>query len=477
MKLHLSHHSLPGLALLLALLLSGCVQPPVPGPAPQPTPAPTPTPGPTLPIPVPPIPPAVVSPHTPVTEKELMITDLRVVNSPRATDPSGPWHMRTLFANLAPNGVDPSQVMLRWLRSWESAQVVNGFTIPARPSLRKLVTEPWIAASGEAGNPDSVVRLDWSKAPFRLLAIVCRMDLAQIRPEGVQNAGEGRFVFGVLGAPDPTAGNPELFTIILEYGLQAANFGQVRDWAKSWHQLGNLGDFNDSYLATLELITDAYSGRNIAPNRQNGSALNQLRTDEIALGLLESPRMPWELREFRLLPGGSGFLQNDTVKQTPDLSLNNTPALAQFVQDNRVAILATNHIVPDRFPATQSFLGAASVNGTAPTLGQPVLWRVPGASPQERHLFAFATCSGCHGREVGVPNFLHIANRPLGEPAQLSGFLTGIQLNDPVEPTVQREFNDLAERQKILQQLATSTVTASSSDLIRELLMRRSRIH
>lgn len=462
---------LSGLAVLLALLLSGCVQPPsVPVPPPTPIPPP-PT------IAVPPVPPTVFVPHTPIIEKELMIRDLRVVNSDRATDPSGPWHIRTLFANLAPTGVDPSQFMLRWLRSWESPQVVNGFTIPARPSLRTLVTEPWIAASGEAGKADNGVQLDWSKAPFRLLAIVCRMDLARITPSGVQNAGEGRFVFGVLGSPDPAAGSPELFTVILEYGLQATNFGQVRDWAKSWHQLGTFGDIDATYLDSLQLVTDAYSGRNIAPSRPNGSSLNQLRTDEIALGFRESPPAPWELREFRLIPGGSGFLENDTVKQTPDLSLNNTLVLTQFINDNLTAILATNHIVPDRFPGTQPFMGGVSINGTAPALGQPMLWQAPGVGAQERHLFAFATCSGCHGRDAGVPNFLHISNRSTGVQAELSGFLTGISFNDPVNPTIPREFNDLRERQKILQQLATSTVAAASSDLIRELLMRRTRIH
>src|SRR5205823_8500044 len=121
----------------------------------------------------------------------------------------------------------------------------NSLIIPPRISIKQKVIDPWLGA--QANQPDDQVQLDWSKAPFRLLAIVCRTDLARLTPTSAQNAGEGRFVFCVV---DPT-GAPLPFTVIFEYSLQANSLGQVRDWAKLWHNLGNLGDFDEPYLAQL----------------------------------------------------------------------------------------------------------------------------------------------------------------------------------------------------------------------------------
>src|SRR5690606_792741 len=110
-------------------------------------------------------------------------------------------------------------------------------------------------------------RLDLSKAPFRLLAIVNRIDLrsdgggyggggviggpiraadapgAMIAPDAMiapapmpVHAGEGRFVFGVL---DPQ-GRPLPFTVIFEYELPASDPREVLGWARSWHALGEV---------------------------------------------------------------------------------------------------------------------------------------------------------------------------------------------------------------------------------------------
>lgn len=418
----------------------------------------TPNPTPPTPTPVsliPPTPPAQVTPHTPVIGKELMITDLKVVNSLRATDPNGKWNIRTLFSNMIPNGGDPSEFVLKWLRSWEVPQLVNGLTIAQRPNIDNEIINPWIAASGQSGKPDNQIQLDWSKAPFRLLAIVCRTDKAVIVPTGVENAGEGRFVFGVLDS----AGNPLLFTVIFEYGLQADTFGKVRDWAKNWHNLGNLGDFDETYLAALEKITDAYSGHAIAPSRPNGSSLNQLRTDEIALN------GPWELREFTL-SSTTGDLTPDTTKQTPDLTLNNAPRLAQFINDNEATIIAQSGV---DIPST--FQGAPFVAGSA--LNPQPIWNAPGInSTTARHIIALNTCSGCHGIDGNVHDFLQVHNRAVNQPAQLSAFLSGTTFQDPIDHT-SITLNDLATRSTILQQQANISPTAASPQLIKMLLQRR----
>jgi hypothetical protein len=284
--------------------------------------------------------------------------------------------------------------------------------------------------------------------------------LARINLNSVESAGEGRFVFGVLDS----TGTALPFTVIFEYRLQADSFGKVRDWAKCWHNLGNMGDFDEAYLAELEKITDSYSGRNIAPGRPNGNALNQLRTDEIAL------TFPWELREFKL-SSPSGDLLPDTVKVTPDLTFNGTPKLAKFINDNEAAILAKAHDVPPSFEG-QPFLGGSSLNP------QPV-WNAAGVNnAQARHLFALSTCNGCHGRDANLPNFTHVGVRGPNDVAALSGFLTGTTFADPAPPGVGTiTINDLAERRNILQQLANISPTAAAPSIIKQLQERRNRVH
>lgn len=415
---------------------------------------------------IPPTPPATVPAHSVNAEKELIIRDLRVVESARALQVGGPWHIGTLFSNMTPTGGNPSTFVLRWLRTWETPQTVeNGLSIPARASIKGKVIDPWLGA--QASLTDEQVKLDWSKAPFRLLAIVCRTDLSRMAPNLVQNAGEGRFVFCVT---DP-AGAPLPFTVIFEYSLQADTMGKVRDWAKLWHNLGTLGDFDEPYLAELERITAAYSGKGIAPTKPNGNALNQLRANEIALA------SPWELREWQLSPA-DGFLKPVTVKVTPDLPFNNSQRLANFITSKRTDIDNKNHDIPLDFE-TQPFRAASSLNPLPKTV-----WQAPGfPGGKTRHLFALSTCSGCHGEETALPTtkFTHIDQRAAGQVAGISAFLTdaGATIPDPDNPAQTIQLSDLKERKKVLTDFANISPQAASAlpETIRIIQSRRNRVH
>ena len=138
--------------------------------------------------PPPPPPPAEVNPAA-----QLMITDLRVIEDRIRTNPRegsrAVWSFRYLIEQMAGDR-DPATFALRWLEKWEADQTINGTTSVARPAIRDLVIDPWLAASGGE-------RLDLNKAPFKLLAIVNRMDLRAHDGDDVLTAGEGRFVFGV----------------------------------------------------------------------------------------------------------------------------------------------------------------------------------------------------------------------------------------------------------------------------------------
>lgn len=360
-------------------------------------------------------------------DKELIVTDLSVVEDPARTlepcaanegAPLGAWTFGRLAEAMAGAG-DPRILVEDWLLSWESDQRVNGYVASPRAILRERVLDPWRKRSGGSF-------LDLSKAPFRLLSIVNRVDLG--RPKD-GSAGEGRFVFGVVDVEDGCRALP--FTIILEYELPSSSACDAQAWAEAFHALGAL-PFGEALNEELEAITSAFAGPGAMPGRPNGSALNQIRTNE-AVG----PRgTPWEMREFVLREGGR--LVPETVKQTPDASFAGSEALARFVNENEESILAGRYVVPGEW------LGAS-----APTPFSFV-WDAPGIlSPEARHAFGLSTCSGCHRTETGTP-FLHVGTRNPGEPAPLSGYLTGKKMPDPVSGET-RVFRELERRQRGLE--------------------------
>ncbi|MBK1649048.1 hypothetical protein [Rhabdochromatium marinum] len=403
----------------------------------------------------PPLPPSDLS-----IEHSLMITDLRVIEDPVRTDPTGPdpgvWTFRYLMEQMA-GGHDAAEFVLRWLEQWETEQTINTHQVMARPAMRERVIDPWLAVSG--GN-----RLDLSQAPFKLLAIVNRMDLRDHDGEHVTQAGEGRFVFGVLdatGQPLPPVAGPATggFLVILEYALLADTMAELERWARDWSELSRWEIGSEDYNQHLERITRDFTDAGRGPGRPNASALNQVRTNEIALAA------PWELREF-VLDHRSGLLRPHAVALTPDtLAVNGTPEFAALINANQTALFE------NRFELPSTWFGGSSQSGpfnsatiaalpTRTFTVNPVTetavdlpWSAAGIADNEaRHLFALNTCNGCHRDETDT-GFAHVAFPEthampvsLGQSAQLSGFLTGIEVVDPVDGITIRRFADLERR-------------------------------
>lgn len=318
--------------------------------------------------------------------------------------------------------------VIRWLNEWRFNRVVNGELVPARPAVQNLVINPWLAASGG-------VQLDMRRAPFRLLAIVSRLDLRQpAGAPGGQNAGEGRFVFNLLNA----AGNPTEYLLILEYGLDASDCNAVLTWANQWHNLGTI-PFGPNFNAALQTITDQFTLIGASPGKPNGSALNQARTNDFFLAV------PWELREFTLQPpaGPPAPLLMSTVAQTPANAHQNTGLLANYVNVNTPAILAGTYTVPLNWGAVP-FRGGASTHVINFDWDGPPPACTSIVNANARHEFSLNTCNGCHGAETNTI-FKHVEPRPAGVPSVLSGFLTGIGTVDMCGNP--RPFNDLARRQ------------------------------
>ncbi len=371
---------------------------------------------------------------------ELTIRDLAVVEDPLRTNwtggttnlSDGAWSFGRLMTAMAgPN--DPAVFVRNWLAQWDTPQTINGFVVGSR-TMNAAVTAPWLAASGGT-------RLDLTRAPFRLLAIVNRMDLRNL---AAGSAGEGRFVFGVL---DP-AGNPLQFTVILEYRLPATTNADVKQWADQWHALAGFPIGSAQYNQALETITNRFAGPNVAPTRPNGSSINQVRSNEIALSA------PWELREFHLDATRGGALVEAPVAQTTDLTLNNSPNLAAFVNQNTAALLNGTDVVPATFNGAP-FLGGSALTNP----GQ--FWNAPGISNNEaRFQFSVNTCNGCHAGETGTV-FLHVAPRARGSVSVLSTFLTGKTQPDPVSGAP-RTFNDLDFRATSLGTVLCASTTPAT---------------
>jgi hypothetical protein len=361
------------------------------------------------------------------TGRELFIRNVSVVDDPLRTNPdappedprSGVWTFGRLLEHAAPTPEQAPDMVEQVVRSWQADQTVNSFVIEARPNI-SFILDNW------PRTPDG--KLDLKRAPMRLLGIVNRIDLRNLE---AGHAGEGRFVFGVN-----FQGSPLEFTMILEYQLPASTEAEVIEWVNAWHALGSLPFPSEEYNAALQAITDRFTTRNAAPGRTNGSALLTLRSNEIALSF------QWQLREFRF--GTDGFLRPSTIALTPDERFNFSQRLGNFINLNEAAIVAERHLVPEIFEG-EPFQGGAVFNNID-------FWNAPGiVNPEARHKFSLNTCDGCHGAETQT-SFLQVFPRFPGQESSLSGFMTGIDVFDPVSGQIRR-LNDLGRRNADLKAL------------------------
>jgi hypothetical protein len=337
-------------------------------------------------------------------------------STPVTVDPNDPnlgaWTFGHLMRQMAPTEEQAPAMVEQLFDTWLSDQQINGFTVAARPGIQQVVFDVWPrTANGQ---------LDLDHPPLRLQAIVNRLDLRDLSSG---SAGEGRFVF----AFDSSSGFPQQFTVILEYNLPA----RTQQDALSSHPFPS-----EEYNVALQAITDKITGRGNAldPNAVNGNNLHQLRTNEIATSFR------WELREF-VLSAATGFLQEQTVRETPDLSFLNTTTLGTFINSNATAISA-------ELPGFNGNTIPATLNGAPFRAGSVfndfIEWNAPNvASDDARFHMSINTCNGCHGPETNT-SFLQITPRFPGSTATLSPFLTGTTVFDTNGQS--RTLNDLARR-------------------------------
>ena len=396
-------------------------------------------------------------------EQSLFITDSAVIDDPFRTNngcnsgaPDGVWTFEHLMRQLA-GDQDPEQFVQHWLDQLADgvpgSPFTNGYAYGGN-AIASALRAQWPRVGGE---------LDLAHAPFKLLAIVPRLDLRR-KPSSVGYNGNGaggelRFVFG---ATEPVSCNALDFTVIFEYGVDLRDCRAQRAWADEWIALQGLdlvGDYA-TYAQALEALTLQVTEAGAAPGRIHGSALNQLRTNVQA-----GPQGAWFLREFHL--EDTGNLEAGTVASTPANVFRTTAT--SFLE--AFFLLPLTDPVPltitDGNNQTSAFLGAEAIV----EFGLNAPWGSPSSPAPTRHLRAIDTCSGCHGRETLSqtdinPTFrAHMVN-PLGNATDanfLSTFLVGDAYPDPTAPHLHadpvdqtpRQFFDLLRRRNDL--LAVST--------------------
>lgn len=352
--------------------------------------------------------------------EELMITDLGVVEDIQRTnwtgdlrDPiSGAWSFGRLVTAMA-GDQDPSEFVIRWFQIWRNTVVLNGAEVGPRSGLASVL-DAWPRL--EDGN------LDLTRSPFRLLAIVNRLDLAD-----ESRAGEGRFVFGMTQSGEPIA-----FAMNLEYSL-SHDVMSTEEWAERWHALDELELGSPEYNVALQAITDAFTGvaTDAADPDFQATDISQIVTNENAFG-----NGSWEMREFA--PQGAGQMAMLPLSFTPAWGFNATSTLRDFINENESEILDGSYDIPLTYLDAPFQAAAVTYSGDA--------WSTPPEVNNEaRHILSLNTCNGCHGGET-LTDFLHIEPRAEGEESTLSGFLTGIDVTDPIDGKTIRHYAELDRR-------------------------------
>jgi hypothetical protein len=408
-------------------------------------------------------------------DHSLMITHIDVIEDPKRTitDPctgtgavDGVWTFGFLMRQMASpnpgaiaNDADVSTFVMNWLNKWMSDQLINSDNVPSRIAMQTAIITPWLNRSASGGAPAG--QLDMKFAPFRLLAIVNRLDLRGNTGYSVTNGGEGRFVFGVL---DENC-NPMAFTVIFEYGINKTDCESLKAFAKQWYDLKDLTPGASDYNDALQAITDQFTLCGTNPAKPNQSSLNQLRTNERAID------SPWQLREFNI--GASGQIDEITTTREPADHFNakvvnaEVQVLADFANMNAAAILDNTFDIPLTSGGMPFLGGKADTDGGEFWDGTTTAGPTFITNDSVRHALSLNTCSGCHAGESNT-SFTHITPAAMGSSPTLSGFLVGdggtgpFIVSDPANrpsggSPIQWEFNDLQRRADDLEAFVNSS--------------------
>jgi hypothetical protein len=392
--------------------------------------------------------------------KSLYIFDTLVTRDPARTfnpctgvgNPNGAWTFGTLIKNIANQSatlMPAKDLLLKWVNNWMVNVTVNGeVSVNRSARMLSLCISRWLK---KANNNAALVvtAANWTTiwastpeanllkfAPFGLRAIVNRLDLRGNFGYGSSggNAGETRFIFSMIqntmtGLPacrdSIGSGGLDGFNAILEYGNVQPDCPSVQAFAQKWADLSNPALSLTNYLIQLEAITNTVTLAGSNPSRptNNFSAINQVRTNEIALSNSvntvadRSPR--WQFREFKI-NGATKLLEQSPLFNEPAAKYNgadggsagDVAVLANWVNTNSAAIIAqsTSGEVPLTIGVLPFRAGKTNYPSTSPFLA-PGFWNANATTPIisdfARQKFSQNTCNGCHSAETRTDFTMH----------------------------------------------------------------------
>jgi len=330
---------------------------------------------------------------TQFSDETLLITRLDVTEHVIAKA-DGPLSFKRMIESSTRPPIDPRTTVETWLGKWGESRLVNGHVVPAANVDEMLLYWP---KEGPAANQD---RIALDRAPFRLLAVLPRLDLRRVDAE----AGELRFVFGAF---DPNTLAPRPLTIIFEFLVA----GSPEVWAERWMRLAQISDA-DRYRSELVKLVDLALVSRLKGDAHSGARvihppIGQIRTNDFVM------MTEWDLREFHWSEADLGFVAMP-VARTPAEAFRSSRGseLVEWINANSSAITVGEVEMP------REFLG-----GHALVPHDNFRWLVDaGVSEDARKAFSLATCSGCHSGETDT-RFLHIEPRWSTQPPVISEFL------------------------------------------------------
>lgn len=400
-----------------------------------------------------------------ISDKERTFTPCgeNVSNVPQPTGTAlGKWTFGRLMTLLA-GTMDPKLFLRTWIVQLDPAEPrsLNSFPISQRSGLRPGLLVPWCKASSQTAacdpKDDTTLDLAPETAPFRLLAIVNRIDLADVFSYGSStpgSAGELRFVFA--GHNWGKCSSDLKFFVILEYEVKKSTCAELTKWAKDWVALDALTD--EEYLKKLEEIVDSVV---VAPP---GGV--RIRTSEAGFVNPGPPdgKPSWVMRQFdRKVPNGA--FEAGTLDRTPDASFMEGPKLAQLktwietTADVEFNIDLDRQEIPVTLPGNVPLAAAEAGMFPADVGIVGTFWDLPGigttAYPHTRHHFSLNTCQGCHAGDTRTSGVHVRPGATFADPVTLSEFLKGGTIPDPRNGVViQRKYGDLARRAQVLECIA-----------------------
>ncbi len=339
-------------------------------------------------------------------DRELLVRDAHVTDGAQAdsaTDDAA-ISFRSVVTSLAGGEARASAFTQAWLDSWTTRTLdgtLYGAAVVPRPAVSHVLACPWLRLRPENVCDDTCGTcreriFDMKKAPFRLVAVVNRLDLGLVEGPcgGVGAVPENAEIRLVFTAVRPGTRDPLPFTLIAEYGAGAHSRGDILRLARTLHEIAALpsGARYEEAVATF-----------VRPFVRGGS-LEQIRTNEIAFGAPSG--LPWELREFHLGAGAAGVprLVPSMLTRTPDLSFDGSPALSSWLGRNGGDVVeGAAWTLPEPLQAA-----------TAWTTNANFTWEKGGVGAVADGVLASfnrATCNGCHGGLALSPesSFQHLA--------------------------------------------------------------------